>query len=298
MTALKTFEVVARHKQLKTAAEELFVTPSAVSRQIKLLEDHLGVELFCRDKRVISLTEVGKTYATDLHRIFDDLYGATRRLTSQAENRTLNILTSMMSITQRWLMPRLFQYQQQDSALEIRLTTCTEISPIDFDRNTVDIGLTRQKIKREGLQCEPLIPELLVVVCSPALVKEKTINTVDDLLDHRLITTLSRADTWDKYLGRSRFSENFVGQIQLAHLFFALEAAIGGLGVAVLPLPLIADDLRQGKLIAPLKQAIPSGEIYYAVYSAAEQEKKDVSSFVTWLKEQAEHTSKEVCFEV
>ena len=299
MTALKNFEAVARHQQLKAAAEELFVTPSAVSRQIKQLEDYLGIELFCRDKRAITLTDAGKIYAADLHKIFDEIFNATKKIVSHSNKRTLHVRTSMMSFTQRWLMPRLFCFQQQHPQLEMQLTTCTDINPVDFDRTLVDIGLTRQHLIHDNLVCEPLMPELLVVVCSPVLLKEKTINTINDLVGHQIIATASRSDTWDLYLRQQPdFTGKLTEKIQLAHFFLALEAVISGMGVAVLPLPLVIDDLKVGKLVSPLDCIVPSGETYYVVHQIQRNGRQDVIDFVAWLKEQVERTSQEVRFDM
>ncbi len=292
LTALKTFEVVARHQQLKTAANELFVTTSAVSRQIKQLEEFLGVDLFDRSKRSIELNDAGTYYAGELKKIFDHVYQATQQVMSKNERNTLHIRTSMMSFTQRWLMPRLFQFQQDNPSLDIQLTSSSVINESDFDRNPVDIGLTREPFDEAHFVCEPIMQEQLIVVCSPALQSKHPIGKVTDLADHRLITTTSRPKLWSTY-----FHEEGSGDIkinthtQLAHFFLAIEAAVASLEVALVPLPLVTNDIDSGRLVAPLARALPSGEHYYAVYKYKSNTEHNVQKFVTWLKVQTDQVN-------
>jgi LysR family transcriptional regulator, glycine cleavage system transcriptional activator len=286
LNALRAFEVAGRHLSFTAAAAELNVTPGAVSRQIKLLEDHLSVRLFERGYREVSLTPGGRAYLDTLTDAFGRIGTATRRLVQVHRDRPLNIFASMM-FTMRWLMPRLATFEGA-LAGGIRLTTSLTAVPDPFAGGDVDAAIYLGHESWPGMICHRLLEGRLVPICSPALLCGKPLSCVRDLAQHTLLHSLVFPDSWPKWLaaaGRPDIQGSH--SISFGGSSLAYQAAIEGMGVALGQTVLIREDIKAGRLVAPLSQGLTDGSAYILAYLDSASRNPHLAAFLTWLRAQA-----------
>lgn len=284
LTALRAFEAAARHENLSRAAEELFVTHGAISRQIRDIEAELGTPLFERRGRRLILTEAGRQYQRAVTAAFDDLSAATERLRQNASARrlTLNVLPTF---AMRWLIPRLGRFQQLHPQIELRLATSDR--PVMRLGEPFDLAVRRGPEDWPGHRAAPFMEEQEFPVCSPELLRRKPIKTAADLSQHVLLEAETRPESWRRWLQHADS-----GQIQPAgrqhfdHFYLCLEAAEDGLGVALGPMPLLADELAAGRLVAPLPDLKIPTRAYHWIVPDRLINDPAVRSFCQWLEEE------------
>jgi LysR family glycine cleavage system transcriptional activator len=286
LKALRAFEVAGRHLSFMKAAVELNVTPGAISRQIKLLEDYLGLRLFERGYREVTLTPAGHEYADSLEEIFGRLEAATDRLMDQHHHKPLHIFASMM-FTMRWLMPRLGKFDEA-SAGEIRLSTSLTADPNPFRSGDVDAAVYLGNTDLPGMVCRRLLPSRLVPICSPALLRGKPLRNLDELGQHTLLHSSVFPNNWANWLAmacrpdiRGQHSVSF-GSTSLAY-----QAAVEGLGVAIGQTALIREDLAAGRLVVPLPHILEDGNAYILAYPETGIHHEMLMPFVRWLQTEA-----------
>ncbi|MCT8268673.1 LysR substrate-binding domain-containing protein [Afifella sp. JA880] len=284
LNALRAFEAAGRHGRMSLAAKELNVTHSAVSRQVQQLEDVLRVSLFEGPKNAIRLTEEGRALLPGLTAGFDRLQAAIDQL-SERENTELAVATGG-TFAMRWLIPRLHAFQAAHPDLEVRLTSCDSIE--QFARGRFDI---RVRV------CEPppppdsdaraLFPEMIGPVLAPSLARL----VARDIGGLPALHTHTAPLAWSRWLQRALPDSTHLNAMaepsagaRYEHFYFMLEAALAGLGVAIGPWPLVADDVRAGRLLAPYG-FVDSGKSYMALTAQAKAAK--VTRFVDWLIEEA-----------
>ncbi|MBB3459309.1 LysR family glycine cleavage system transcriptional activator [Rhizobium sp. BK313] len=286
LKALRAFEVAGRHLSFMKAAADLNVTPGAISRQIKLLEDYLGLRLFERGYREVTLTPAGREYVDSLEEIFGRLEAATDRLMDQHHRKPLHIFASMM-FTMRWLMPRLGKFEGA-SAGEIRLSTSLAADPNPFRSGNVDAAIYIGNADLPGMVCRRLLPSRLVPICSPALLRVKPLRNLDELGQHTLLHSSVFPNNWGNWLAiagrpdiRGQQSVSF-GSTSLAY-----QAAVEGLGVAIGQTTLIREDLAAGRLVVPFPQVLEDGNAYILAYPEAGIHHEMLTPFVRWLQAEA-----------
>jgi len=262
LNALRVFEVAARLESFSRAAEELNVTQSAVSRQIQLLEAQLGSALFERNGPRLALTDLGRDYQAVVENGLAVIRRGTRRLFRRSRDTSVT-LSTVPSLVSRWLIPRLGGFQRSHPQISVRLDATFRM--IDFSNEPdIDAAVRYGSGLWPGLSVELLVEDFVVPVCSPRLARQ--IRGIDDLAKHELLTEDPRFDRWEYWLGavgaksagrtNTRISDDFHVQLQAAAL---------GHGVALARGLLVADDLRSGQLVCPLKMAVRSPEQYYFV---------------------------------
>ncbi len=286
LNALRAFEVAGRLQSFTAAAAELNVTPGAVSRQIKLLEDHLSVRLFERGYREVHLTPGGRAYLEALSGAFGRIGAATQRLVQAHRDRPLHIFASMM-FTMRWLMPRLSAFEGA-LAGGIRLTTSLTAVPDPFAGGDVDAAIYLGHAPWPGMVCHRLLEGRLVPICSPALLRDKPLACVDDLAQHTLLHSLVFPDSWAKWLaaaGRPEIGGSH--DISFGGSSLAYQAAIEGMGVALGQTVLIREDIEAGRLAAPLSQGLSDGSAYILAYPDSAARNRALAAFLAWLRAQA-----------
>ena len=295
LNALRAFEAAARHRSFTKAADELFVTQAAVSHQIKGLETHLGLRLFYRFNRRLELTEAGRSYLPSLSDAFDQIDLATKRLSSQGEDRNLKI-SVLHSFAIKWLMPRLAGFSERHPEINVLISGSDET--IDFDRDDFDLALRYGAGHYPGLATDLIMPDKVFPVCSPRLLKgRKPLKGPGDLRHHTLLHD-------NMGLGNEMFQEwghwlNVAGVEGVdhskgpafSHLSMVLSAAIDGQGVALGRLSLAAEDLNAGHLICPFGPVIDANYAYYMVAPRRTAEMAKVRNFRQWLLEEAAKTS-------
>jgi LysR family glycine cleavage system transcriptional activator len=302
LTALRVFDVAGRLLSFSRAAQELSVTQSAVSRQIRTLEEALGVELFLRMTRKVDLTEAGRTYLCEIQGALDDIERATHRLIAQRKRRVLTI-DVLPSVASFWLMPRLADFTRQHPDIQTRIIT--SIGPVDFASGSLDVAIrvgslpgrryeARQpRIDLEmvtdwrGVVADYLFQDVLVPVISPALLRGRIVSRPEDLLDFPLIHTTSRAHAWPDWF-RAHGIHNLAAasSIGYGHFFMSLEAAREGHGIAIVP-DVLVEDAAPDELVTLFQPDTPSAGDYYLLTTSRNHEDREVALFRHWLQDQA-----------
>ncbi|NGX95828.1 MAG: transcriptional regulator GcvA [Candidatus Afipia apatlaquensis] len=263
LNGLRAFEAAARHLSFTHAAQELNVTQTAISHQIRRLEEELGIRLFIRQSRALALTPQAAEYLPGIRAAFQDLRTATDRLLRKGDDRVLTIST-LTSLAVKWLLPRLSTFQEQHPEIDVRITTSTEL--VDFRTSNVDAAIRYGQGRWPGLDAEWLMAEHLFPVCSPKLLTgERALRRPEDLEHVTLLHTSSTIDDWRLWLTAAglpaHLSQNRGLTFDLA--FMTIQAAIDGLGVAMGHTAYVADDVANGRLVVPFNVSMPSAGYYF-----------------------------------
>lgn len=293
LNALRAFEAAARHLSFARAAEELYLTPSAISHQIKSLEEQVGVPLFERRGRNVALTDAGGRYYPALRQAFDRMNEATEELkqSDQFGALTVNVLPTFAI---RWLLPQLNDFQERHPEIEVRITT--SVKNIDFQQTEADAAVRFGSGDWPGLEARLLMTEEIVPVCSPGLLeKGPGLKTPADLKHYPLLHDINRPDTWRAWL-------NAVGEktidpdkgLKLETTNLAVQGALQGLGVVCANPYMVTRELESGQLIEPFEYHLPVANGYYLVYPKGRQERPRLKAFEDWLTEMAARLNEEV----
>lgn len=296
LNALKVFEAAARHMSFTKAAEELHVTPGAVSQQIKTLEDFIGGRLFRRTKRALLLTDAAQASLPILREAFDKLEEAARILTARGDSRRLTVSVAP-SLAAKWLVPRLDRFQEKNPEIEVWISADMEV--VDFAVDDVDLAIRYGGGVYPGLEVELLMEESILPVCSPRLLTgERPLRTPADLAFHPLLhdgspdqEELSSPNwaMWLKAAGVAGVDAKRGAKFNQSSL--VIEAAVAGKGVALAKSTIALADLEAGRLVAPFDLTTPSSFSYYLVHPASKSRSAAVKSFKKWLREEAAQTA-------
>ena len=250
LNALRAFEAAARLGSFSAAAESLYVTHGAISRQVRGLEDWLGTSLFERHGRRVSLTAPGREYFLAVQSAFQNIAGATRRVAESGTQRRLT-LDALPTFTMHWLLPRLTRFQLRFPGVELRMVTSD--APLATVAGGFDVGIRRGPGDWTGYVAGEFLVEHEIPVCSPALLQRTPLKEPRDLAQHTLLSSVNRAHSWERWLALAGVAD-LAGarRQQFDHFYLALQAAVDGLGVALGPRPVINDELASGRLVAPL----------------------------------------------
>ena len=276
LNALKTFEAVARHKSMTSAANELLVTPGDVSRQISQLQSVLNFDLFDGPASARETTEDGERLALALTKALDEI-DATLRTLDPARDRLLDVACLSTSAI-RWLIPRLHRFRALYPELDLRLST--DPRRPDKNMNRIDVSIMLL-LSGEALQASDtcLFPEMLGPVLSASLIKASATFGVADLAQFSHLTTRTRPKVWEDW--DTSVQDKSVSS-EFDHLSIAIEAAVNGLGFCISPQHLVDTDIKSGRLAAPFGFK-PSGFTY--IMRAHGRRKSKVSAFIDWLSE-------------
>ncbi|TVT52980.1 MAG: transcriptional regulator GcvA [Azoarcus sp. PHD] len=303
LALLRTFEAAARHLSFKKAADEICVTPAAVSQQMKALEEYLGVPLFHRRVRALELTEHGSTLLPGVRDAFERLAVAvdhTRRVTPGPLT-----VTAPPSFASHWLLPRLPRFNVAHPDIELRLSSTSDT--VDHKGEAAVLGklhpartevaILYGKGHYPGYVVVPIFTPDYVPVCTPALQRAAALQTPANLAGQVLIhdDTLSEDGRdrhsrsgwaeWLRLAGASNIDSRRGPHFSNAAL--ALEAAQAGHGIALAPRPLIDSRVAEGKLVVPFNITLPSPSTYYLVMHEAMQHQPAVDAFQQWLLAEA-----------
>lgn len=292
--ALRAFEAAARHESFAKAADELAVTPAAISQQIRQLEAELGIELFRRLPRGLVLTQAGRSALPELGKGFAHLARAVEGVRGGSLVGPL-VVSVIPSFAGRWLVPRLGGFIA--AYPEIEITVRSELRSIDFAREDVDVGIRYGKGIYPGLETRLLLTEEVFPVCAPSLLAgERPLKKLDDLRHQRLLhdRQLSGEEPslhWRHWLRDAGVAgwdfDRGPGFTDALMMFSACER---GLGVALGRSGLCADELANGRLVRPFPHSRPADYAYYAVVPAGHAEAPRVRAFLAWLEEEAART--------
>jgi len=289
---LRSFEAAARHLSFTKAAEELFITQSAVSRQIQQMESHLGAAMFERRHRSLALTESGAVMHRAVVDCLERLRDATTRVRAQSTLRHVAI-TCTPGFASLWLIPRLSRFTDTNPAVDVRISATMEV--LDLHRHQFDLAV-RFVPTREG-EGAPLFLESVMPVCSPALVADKRnpLKKPADLANHTLLAVdmpEGKALTvdWEPWirvmgLGELRMKKT----VRFTQYADAIAAAVAGQGVAIGRFPLLAELVRDKRLVAPFGGGAASQRGYYVVMGESGRDNPDAQAFAQWLRAEAEN---------
>jgi LysR family glycine cleavage system transcriptional activator len=292
LSALRAFETAARHLSFSKAADELHVTPAAISHQIHALEDDLGVRLFHRMNRSIELTASGRVLLPGLSEAFAGIQSAVGRLRTHNDTGALTV-TASPSVAAKWLVPRLQRIQQQRPQVDVRISATDEI--VDLTKGDFDIAIRYGCGKYPGLDVELLFTNEVFPACSPQLLTAgPPLRTPEDLLRHTLIhdQAVERdplVPTWSMWLKAAGIKDvRASAGLTFNSIYLALDAAIAGHGVVLAYSTIAAADLAAGRLVRLFSLALPDQFAYYIVTAPGALERTKVRVFRNWLRQEAD----------
>jgi LysR family glycine cleavage system transcriptional activator len=290
LNALRAFEAAARHMSLSLAASELNVTPAAVSHQIRLLEEHIGLPVFARNGRGLALTDAGSAGLRDLREAFARLSAAMDAISSLGETGSLSVSVAP-SFATKWLLPRLESFEREHPDIDVHVSASVEAP--DFARDRVDAAIGYGAGGYAEIFSEKLLSESIIPVCRPDLLAGRTLRSAGDLLGFSLLhddspdndPSCPNWETWLRAAGVPHADADRGPRFNQASL--VIEAAILGKGVALAKSTLAAMDIKAGRLARPIDVEHPVDFGYYFLAPRAKLNLPKVSYFRDWLRREA-----------
>lgn len=281
--ALQAFESAAFHGSITRAAKELHLTQGAVSRQIQALEEHLGIELFVRERQRIRLSPAGEHYLQHVRAAFDRLEGAAMELRTLRRGGGTLHLAILPTYGTRWLIPRFPSFAAQHPGVQVQFTT--KLAAFDFATEDLDAAIHYGERHWPGATLERLMDEEIVVVCSASYQKQQRLKAPADLQRATLLQISTRPHAWDDWLaGRQVTGIDGRRGPRFEHHTMVLQAAIAGLGVAVLPTFVADDELAAGRVVEAFAGTrTRSGKSYWLVVPERRTETAALHAFRAWL---------------
>lgn len=284
LSALRAFEAAARHGSFKHAANELAVTPTAISHQIRVLEEYTGSALFERHVRKVVLTNAGVELYPILRDGFNAFETALQRLgkTKARQQVTISATNAFMA---NWLAPRVAAFRQQYPDIDLELHASDHA--VDLNADVADLAIRYGRAPYPGMVWEPLFADYFAPVAGPGL---GPVGLTDlgrlPLIDFKWSRHHPLNPTWKNWFAAAGLPWSTPrGQLRFSDEGHAIRAALAGQGVALLSLNLVADDIAAGRLVQPFSLAIP-GHTYHLVFSAGHTPEPHVKAALTWLRSQ------------
>ena len=288
---LPGFEAAARHLSFTRAAAELFVSQSAISRQIKTLEDELGVALFVRMNRALALTPEGQALLRTTTDVLARLRDTTASLHARQDSRALTVSTTV-SFASLWLVPRLQRWRAQHPEVDVHIAANDRYVDLERDRIDLAVRFCEPRLAPEG--AIRLDEEVVFPVCSPTLLRDKRrpLKRPEDLARHVLLHYEDAGRRWPwldwgQWLAAAKLHQlNPAGSLHFSHYDQLIRAAIAGDGVALGRTPHLRASLKSGELIAPFARRTPSGRQYFLVVAQHATSRSEVQALVRWMLEE------------
>ncbi len=280
MSALQAFDAAARSGSFSAAARELNLTQGAISRQIRTLEAQLQVQLFARDKQAVNLTDEGRSYARAVNTALKNLRTAALHIISDPKAGVLN-LGILPTFGMRWLVPRIPLFLETHPG--ITLNFVTHVRPFDFSRENLDAAIHFGDPDWPDADCVFLMKEVALPLCAPAFLAERRIETAADLLETPLLHIATRPLAWADWFAVQGLTLDGETGMQFEQYTLVSQAAVAGLGIALLPEFLVRSELERGDLVSPLDLPIKSTQAYYLVIPKDRADAPPVQLFKTWL---------------
>jgi len=289
LNALKVFWAAARHGSFVKAANELHVTASAVSLQIRQLEDELGLKLFERTPKGLALTSAGSRVLPDVNAAFDKLRATFATLNDAEEGAVLTV-SAAPSFAAKWLLPRLNRFLSAHPDIEVSIKATVELA--DFERGEADLGIRYGRGGYPDLETELLMREMVFPVCSPELLNGQKKVTAEFLNSVNLLHDDSADQNealpgWKMWLRAASIDDvDWRKGPRFNQTVLAIEAAAAGLGVALAPAALVDGDIASGRLVRLASAELSEPFAYYLVYPAMKADRSSVKAFRAWLQEE------------
>lgn len=297
---LRGFEAAARHLSFTKAAAELFLTQSAVSRQVQTLEESLGVALFQRRHRALLLTDAGQQLQQVVARQLGELRVTVARIAGSSSH--MLTVTTLVTFASLWLVPRLALFRKLHPEIDVRIAANNEV--LDLDRDRIDVAIRYASPDRVPAGAQQLFGEEVVPVCARGLLRKpnKPLREPADLAGHILLhddpgsspyppLPYLQWDTWLEAMGLRELKA--AGSLHFSHYDQMIHAALNGEGVALGRLPLLSRQIREGRLVAPFEKARGRGRgtvstrAYFVLATPGAQARPEVKHFMGWLLAEA-----------
>jgi DNA-binding transcriptional LysR family regulator len=285
--ALSAFEAAARHQSFTKAAAELSVTQSAVCRQIAVLEDLLGVKLFRRSKRGVTVTEAGSGYARSVRARLDEMERDTLELMANGAQGTTLDIGVVPTFATNWLLPRLVEFRRAHPHIIVNLATRTR--PFLFDDTALDAAIYAGEAIWPGTQGHFLMRENLIAVATPALIAPRKVLRASQLAQLPLLQQSTRPHAWRHWFQSQGLEvENDLAGPRLELFSMLAKAAILGMGVSLIPKFLVEKELETGLLVQVVNHAYLSDRSYYLIYPQRKGgDRQALAAFRDWIELEA-----------
>lgn len=280
---LKTFQVAAARLSFEAAAEELFITPSAVSHQIKALEERLGLALFERGPQSLSLTEAGRNYLQHMETVFARLESVTEQLQIRHGRGVVRVHMPPFFATEM-LLPKLQSLVDMQPDTDIHINTALE--PRQPHSADADVSIIVNAAPATGLACYKLFSQTFVPACSPRLLLRRPINTVDDINAHTLIAHEARRDGWDRWARSVDLGLRPRKIVRFDSMDTVAQAAEHGIGVALVSSRLSSERFARGSLVRLFDAELTTGDSYFLVLRREDAMRPDVRALMQWMLEE------------
>jgi DNA-binding transcriptional LysR family regulator len=280
LTALRAFEVTARHRSLKLACAEMNLTPGAVSQQVRALEERLGVQLFDRTSGRYELTPIGARLLPRLTHCFDGMENAVQEVIDHTEPNRLRLKLAP-TFAARWLAPRLEGFFAHNPGIDLEVATMASTSDLDFEH--CDFLVQFGQPPWPDVDHILLFKDALVPVCAPKVAK--SLRKLEDLAKQTLLHSAIWPNNWSQWLASAGLDLALASKgPKFPNALFASEAAASGAGVAVMQRVYVEADLAQGRLVTPFKHVSSSENGYYLVSSKYRSGERKIRDFRHWIK--------------
>jgi LysR family transcriptional regulator, glycine cleavage system transcriptional activator len=283
LNALRSFEAAGRLQSLSKAAEELCVTHSAITQQIRVLEDYLGQKLFERNGRTLQMTPRARHYLADVASCLGRLTEATAQMSGEEATRVIRINTSM-SFAHGWLIPRLAAFQELHAGIDVQITVSAELGIEQVDEsNDAVVRRYEPNFRRYGYASRPLIANRAIAICSPRLPELARLHEPADLRSARLLHYTDISDAWQYWFNSAGVATGeTLGGRYFDQFFLLVQAAASGLGIGLAPQAIVEDDIQQGRLVQLFPEVQLEGAPFHCLYRDAPHD-RELNVFLDWL---------------
>jgi LysR family glycine cleavage system transcriptional activator len=281
LNALRAFEATARHLSVKNAADELCVTPGAVSQLLKALELHLGVKLFRRVNRGIFLSDAGQAYLPPVRNAFRQIAEASRRIAASTDTGVLTVSVTPF-FAAAWLVPRLKAFQDAHPDIDLQIVTSSAL--VDFSRDGVDVAVRHGLGRYPGLHSDHVVAVEIVPVAAPTLVAKLGVPTKPADLTRWPHVHDAERKGWHLWLQAQGIDE--IGPPRgpsFDDSGLLLKAVLAGQGAGLLPAAMVAPELADGRLVRLADVVLLDEFAYYLVCPEASHQRSKVAAFRTWI---------------
>jgi LysR family glycine cleavage system transcriptional activator len=285
LKAIKTFQIAAKHSSFAVAADELCITPSAVSHQIKTLETQLGLPLFSRSARALALTDAGARYLEQIDDLFMRLDSVTEQLRARYGRNSVRLHVPAYFASEM-LLPRLSEFSKLHEGIDLRIETQGVHGRTHAAE--ADISIVVGSGPWNGLVAHPLFAQTMVPACSPELLLERPVLRYEDLNQHTLLVHEARRDDWDRWATAVGMKALQPAQIvRIDSMSAATRAAEKSIGIALLPAELSRRKFDSGRLVRVFDDELVTDEEYTLLVRADDESRDDIRALCAWLMELA-----------
>lgn len=281
LKSLRAFQIAGRHLSFKLAADELFITASAVSHQVKNLETHLGMDLFERKTRALEFTDPGRTYFEFLDEMFARLEAQTHQLRAEYGRLVVRLCVPPFFASEL-LLPKLSEFKSLMPETDIRVST--QPSMMKEHPSDADISILLGKGDWPELETIPLVSRCTVIACSPELKNKYGLDSFSDLDGRTLIVHENRPRSWENWARRLGIPPPKPGMVyRFDSMSAVVQAAAQGHGVAIVSWPLSRGWFESGDLVKAFDDKVNTGEKFYVAYRAEAYKRAEVARLIDWI---------------